>query len=211
MIISENKNKIGSVIEVEDGISWFARHFGYLVILVFFLAISIGYFIFLRDKIDQYYNLQLTNPDDSSSQLQSMNSYLAELQSTINQFNQFSDDDLRKLEIFLPEDTAISDLIIELSTLASQNKLTLTKVDISQDKDQSVGGTASGSLISSSDLVLPIDVRLGLKGNNDYASIKNFISNLEKNMRILDVTDMIIAPQEAGFDIDLRTYYLPRS
>ena len=57
---------------------------------------------------------------------------------------------------------------------------------------------------------LTVNVELIGTLGNSYPEVKNFLSDLEKNLRIFDVNAVYFSPDSNTYSVNLFTYYYPQ-
>jgi Tfp pilus assembly protein PilO len=136
--------------------------------------------------------------------------------------NQYKSEELENLLSVLPKQEELSDLLIQLERLATDNGLIMESVDFSkieqssqvqepQSTDQSGEGVATenGQEVQ----VQPYKILLvSLKLNGAYDAFKNYLQAVEKNKRIMDVTSLSLntssgIAQNFFFSVNLQVYY----
>ncbi len=121
----------------------------------------------------------------------------------VNKRDSIKAEDTDKLEKLLPSNIDNIRLIIELGKIAQVRNLSLRGVSIGNfnGNSSSVGetNTAYGTL----------SVSFGV--TSTYNNFLNFLSDLENNLRIIDVTGISFASNDSGtydFSVTLNTYWL---
>ncbi|MDO8504320.1 MAG: hypothetical protein Q7S36_00505 [Candidatus Liptonbacteria bacterium] len=106
-----------------------------------------------------------------------------------------------------------SEILNEIQGLASLNKLTLTSFSVAAPVAQNLGN-AKGELTSSTAIVRPIgNINFQFRLAGAYEDFKNFIGNMETNIRVYEVKSISIDPQAKvsqnfyGFDVSATTYF----
>jgi len=111
-------------------------------------------------------------------------------------------DDVNTISVFLPSEERIEYIITSIETAANQSGVQLSSIDISEglksskSKDSSQYETAA----------------ISLEVKCSYDSLKTMLSSLERSLRIYDVTNIGIQPDDYGSSLDvsleLKTYHL---
>lgn len=112
--------------------------------------------------------------------------------------------DLTKLEKLLPDNVDNIKLVIDMNQIAQNHTLTLKNIKLNTSptadpnklgQDNSKYGTVSLSFTVSS----------------SYDNFQNFLTDLEKSLRLVDITDLSVTGNETGvydFSVGLKTYWL---
>lgn len=123
---------------------------------------------------------------------------------------------LKNLDVILPEESNIPDLLVQLEALANAGGMVIsdTKISTLEAKKTSKAETATTGEAAQEKTADYKTVTIGLVMSGDYSSMKNFLQVVEKNMRLIDVDSIIFSGQSEGgtkslfdFDIVLKTYY----
>lgn len=129
--------------------------------------------------------------------------------------NSVSADNLERIDRALPSGVQASKFLVSLERLTAKNNLVLRRVDLASSAAQlntrggqpRPGGTPSSTVKSGGINELPV----GLSVSGTYESLKGFLADLEKNLRLIDVEDITFTSPEkpSAFDIAIKakTYY----
>jgi hypothetical protein len=107
--------------------------------------------------------------------------------------------------MILPQEKDIAGLFSQFEYLASQQGLFLSGVSINETEietkksQQDVKGKVN-----------KLNVTLSLTSTNqagDYEEIKDFLSDLEYNLRLFDVNSVYFSPDSPNYSVNLFTYY----
>ncbi len=120
------------------------------------------------------------------------------------EYNSFSSADLARLHKLLPSHVDNVRLVIDINGMAATYGMTLRDIQIQQSPDvtkpvQSIVGDSPEHL----------DIKFGVSGN--YESLKLFLADLGRSLRIVDITDLAFTSRDSDvydFSIGLRTYWL---
>lgn len=131
-------------------------------------------------------------------------------QSLLSRYNSFNPADIDRLHKLLPDHVDNVRLVLDLDTLASKHGLALQNVVISATAPEEPG---ANEVIGPS-LEEYGTLTLGFATTGTYDRFVQFLNDLEKSLRVVDVTELRITPTSGGgvptfrFDITLRTYWL---
>lgn len=121
----------------------------------------------------------------------------------LSKYNTFSPQDLDRLEKLLPDHVDNVRLILDLDGIASRYGMRVRNVSIQEQKQRANAIGTDESPFES--LVLSFTVTGG------YDTFRQFVSDLEKSLRIVDIVGINFAANDTGvydFTISLRTYWL---
>ena len=124
----------------------------------------------------------------------------------LQKFNAITPEDLKRLEKLLPPNIDNVRLILQVSQLAAENSLAIKKVDVLVPLAITAESNADEVLYNS------IGLKFGFTGK--YESMRNFLTALEKSLRIADVVllGFRVDPvqQVTDFDVAVRIYWLKK-
>ena len=159
--------------------------------MVLALAFIVGAFLVFFEMVQPAYsNLEdLKGREISSEQLlQSETNIVAQVKKLITQ-SQSDQSAVSDLALAMPSGPDMSGALAQVYGIAQNNGITLTAISISPPR--AVVRTANASTT----LVRPMGtLSLQLSGNGSYEALKNFLSELETNIRVFDVTSLAIQP-----------------
>ena len=103
----------------------------------------------------------------------------------------------------MPADKDVAGLFVQLQEIAEKNNLLLASVNINETPEAITAQDAKSQ-------IKQISVNLGLVNPavNSYQKIKNFLSDLELNLRLFDISAVYFTPGDKTFSVNLVTYYL---
>jgi len=176
-----------------------------IIIVSLFIVLIVGW-LFLWPQFQDLQSLR-QEIKDKQAELQTTNEYFLNLAKAKQQLQKYSPEDLAKLEAALPKNPSIylPALFNYLQTTASQTGLTfkeISSVTISQSKERP----------SLREVVFNVQ----LVGS--YASLKNWLSQINKSARIIEVENISFAfektsaektketPESFTFKIKLKTF-----
>lgn len=123
--------------------------------------------------------------------------------------------DLEELDKSIPSSASVPELLANLENLVQQSSLSITSLNVTlPDLIAGASGAADDSEqgVGSADLTT-ITIDLGLQG--EYPGLKAFLENLENNIRLFDISDVVVSntevtgPQEGSqtYSLKIDTYY----
>ncbi len=186
------------------------------IIAVLFVIASVGlYFGYTSDAITHIKDLrsQVTSQDVAFDHTRQITKKKQEL---IEKRNSISADDQARLSHLIPDSVDTVRLISEVNRIAAQNGVEVKSLDIK-------GGDASraGKPIGPDDSPVGA-VQIDLAVNSTYPRFFNLMNDLERSLRIMDITsvNVVAAPSSAGsgartpntgvyqYTISAKTYWL---
>lgn len=179
------------------------KYFYWLLVAVILILMA-GFYLFIlyprltNGDVSHYFNYK-----DQTDSLDLLKKQKHEVEGVFAEYNKFSQENLKKLEPLLPAEKQVPDLIIQLDGFANQAGLVLSSFDISEkvSKDKKVVATVSQPAVKE------LAISLNLRGG-DYNQVKQFVSLVETNLRLMDITSFGFVPGgQQGFAVNLRTYF----
>jgi len=162
-----------------------------IIILIFLVALGIEYFFIVKPKLEQTFSGGPLDVESRQVILQEQKTYYEELKLLEKQANEINYVELEKINYVLDKNVNLPSILRQIETLrvlAKQSNLELGGFDFSFDK---------GILI----------INLSLAGGN-YQSVKEYLSEIEKNIRVMDVTGISLKSIGSNFSLTIQSYYL---
>ncbi len=170
---------------------------------IIFLAVSVLLFFGYIDP--KFSDIKKTQQEeqlyrgalDNSKELQSIRDGL------LTKYNSFGTEDLDRLKKILPNNINSVRLIRDIDGIASRYGMTLRNVSVNlgTEKTNTVGpsGSEVGTMV------------LGFSVSGPYKIFISFLEDVEKSMRIMDITEVAFTSSENDlyeYKISLKTYWL---
>lgn len=122
--------------------------------------------------------------------------------------------DLSRLAVFLPDSVDNVGLILNLNALAARSGLSLSNVDVTSNDGQGQNGSSQqadniGTGTTRNEVVSSVDLSLSAVGS--YKALQNFLQEVERSQRLLDVHDLTVTGSGTGvykYEMKLRLYWL---
>jgi len=101
----------------------------------------------------------------------------------------------------LPDERDLPSVFVQLEALAYKHNLFLSTVDIAAEQ-------STGEEKRKKDKVElhKLVINLSLSGG-DYFTLKNFLNDVENNLRLLDIRSIVYSPEGNTYNISMNTYY----
>ena len=184
-----------------------------LITPIILIIISIGTFFFYVDP--NYRGTDLSNGAQSIQDLQKEDAqYQASLNNTtairmkrqtlMDKESGINPSDLSKLQKLLPDNIDNIKLVIDINQIAQTHNLTLK--DIKLDTSIKTNPNKLGVDTSKHGTV-----GLSFSVTSSYDNFQNFLTDLEKSLRLVDITDLSVTGNDTGiydFSVGLKTYWL---
>ena len=169
------------------------------------LAVSIGIFAvfinpFYKQEI-QPTRVQIAQLDEA---LNNAKRIQAERDALLEKFRTISDEDLERIKRLLPDNVDSVRLILEIDRIASQYGVIIKGIRVSDTSDEGRGGLG------------PREKPYGTIGLNlafigSYDSFRNLVFDLERSLRIVDITTLSFTATEQDlnqYSVGIQTYWL---
>ncbi|PJC25330.1 MAG: hypothetical protein CO056_00820 [Candidatus Tagabacteria bacterium CG_4_9_14_0_2_um_filter_41_11] len=128
----------------------------------------------------------------------------------LSQYNTISQDDFNRLGKILPVSIDSGSIIVMFEDRARENGILLKKIDVIESKE-----STSDSTTALGALPLPYKtVGLSFSISGSYASVLSFFSDLEKNLRLIDIKSISFSSSPSDiyeFNVSAKTYFTPVS
>ena len=124
----------------------------------------------------------------------------------LTEFNNISDEDKKNIDTILPSSLNFVKLISDIDAVAATHGIAIDKISL-KETDDSFDESQEGAQPQSSYRSSVI----GFSFNATYSKFNDFIDDLEKSLRILDIKSMQLRTQETGiytYDVEFETYWL---
>jgi len=180
-------------------IKFLVRYNKMLTLLLVVLIVSLSYFLVIAPK---YESISIGGQYDLDALIQKreqQQQYLAQLKLLNENYQRISQGDASKLDKVLPSQKDIPGLFIQLQALAAENNFRLIAVNIDEEADQAIDENKIAG-------IKRLNISLNLVGGN-YLSLKQFLEDVESNLRIFDVNAVYFSPDSENYSVNLFTYY----
>lgn len=173
--------------------------FALLVILLIAIFLTVAYFLLMP----VYSNLTDTQSKIvlEKQTLDQETSTLTAANKLLGNYKAISASDEAKINAMLPETMDEPGIFSLFELLAGRNQMAVLALDISEKE-------------SAADLknlgVTEIDVAINLAANpasaDQYGDFKRFLTDLEENLRLMDVTSINYSPESSSYILNIKTY-----
>ncbi len=170
--------------------------FSLIVILIMAIFLAAGYFLIWPEyqKLSDDRNKLAGEKETLASQ----NKTLVDLQKLFNNYEVISEANKEKILSMLPREVDEPGLFTLIETLAEKNKMVALAIDISE-KDSSADLKNLG--------LKEVHLAINLTGG-EYTDLKNFLGDLQTNLRLLDVISLNYTPEAGSTILNIKTYRL---
>jgi Tfp pilus assembly protein PilO len=181
------------------------------------LLITVSIAVFIVVIRPKYNELQATRQalSAANANLETASKLARSRDELIAKYNSISKTDLDNLKVLLPDAVDNIRLIIQINSLATKNGLSLLRnVDYQTSQD-----TAALALQDPVLAKRPYgEFAISFQTSGQYKNFLAFVSDLEQNLRLVDITNVEFAPADQGvqqsaatsmtYKVTLKTYWL---
>ncbi len=164
------------------------RLYWLVIILVFLTAVCVEYFVIIKPKLQQTYNGGPLDVESRQSILEEQRVYYEALKALEKEASEINKVELEKVNYVIAEKIDIPDILNQIYLLNKQEGM--EPLDFNFDFDQGA-----------------LQINLHLKTSN-YQDIKKYLDEIEKNIRIMDITSISIKGIGTDLSLTVQSYYL---
>jgi hypothetical protein len=199
---------------------YLSKYFYWLLLFLIIILVFVFYFFFVRPQLSRNDVTQYFNQKSEMEQLNFLKQQKSEVEAILNDFRQFSSQNSQGLEKLLPREKEIPNLILQLDSFAKESNLVLISFSVggqqNSENEENVVSSFSNSNSEENLSIGELKLTLNFKTSDDipveelpaYVRLKNLISLIETNLRLMDITALNFANNnEEGFSLDLKTYF----
>jgi Tfp pilus assembly protein PilO len=173
---------------------------------ILFILMAIATFFFYTE--DKYAEIKQAKLDivDYEEALRQSRDILDKREELLEKYKAFKKEDLDNLKKLLPDHIDNVQLILDLNNIAKKYGMTLKgiKVETGPDSAFEQGSTTNKSSYGT--------IAVSFKVASDYPTFVSFLQDVERSLRIVDITDLTFTTPEKttnyDFGITIKTYWL---
>ncbi len=165
-----------------------AKYYWLIIIIFLLAAFFIGYFAIIKPKMDQTFNGGPLDLKIRQEILNEQKAYLERLKKMKQEADEINFSELEKIKYVLAEKVDVPLILKQIKALAEQSDLEL--INFAFDFKNGI-------------LTIKLDFK---KGN--YQMIKEYLAEIEKNVRIMDVREISLTGVGSGASLAIQSYYL---
>lgn len=189
------------------------KRFRLIAGIVVVVVLALGFVLFLNPKIEEIRKVGTFNLETTKEQLRLKDELIETTNSLISKYEQLELDNLEKLSKMLPATQDIPAMFVQIEALALASGLKLNNVGFAQLDASAVTRANSAAVIAENDdTAIPtpsaptapkealkeMSVTFSVSGGQGYEHLKEFLTNLESSIRLLDVQSLTYAPSGPG-------------
>lgn len=179
---------------------------GYIPILILVISATVV-FLYVRPQYDEILSLQATVKEYDDA-IQRANEIGAKRDQLLQTYRNFNQSDMEKLRKSLPDKVDLVQLVVDINALAGKYGATIKDIKGS-DAIPKKANSASGAVAE----IMPYEfATLSFSTEMNYPSFMQFLADIEKNLRITDVSSMSLKENiqtgSTEYMVTVKTYWL---
>ncbi|MDD4901778.1 MAG: hypothetical protein PHE24_01450 [Patescibacteria group bacterium] len=187
---------------------FFSDYFNWIVGGVVVAIFIIGFFVLLLPKYGQTVDYLNISNQQEILDASAKRDELSKIQQLLTAYNKIDKQYIDKVNAIAPVIKNKEELFSELNYLVSVNQLFLQSISLSSTatyQDQNIVPIAPQEKAISGSLET-VNIVLSVKGTT-YESFKNLLSDLENNLRLMDVLSIKFSPSGQTTSLIINAYY----
>ncbi len=182
----------------------FGRWYFEVLVVVAIAIIVSGFLVFIQPSLRAVRVQGQSSLETSQRYVGQLQDYLDEITRVKDGLVSFNQSQRTRLAAIVPRQQDIAGLFVQMQALAQRHGMVLPSVNISATS----AATAADGTPSSSGLG-ELSLSFSVSGQ-DYDRFKRFVSDLQQNLRLFDITVInFSSAQEGPYSLTLKTYYRP--
>jgi len=143
---------------------------------------------------------------------QSQTEYLKRVEASVSAAQSIPQEILEQVDQALPTESDIPSILLQLKTAAERDNVLIDTVNFTEAK---VVPSKVSTATTTPAGAVPVEIQLNIRAR-DYFAFKRFLSDIEGNLRLMDVVGVTAAAASASskdlaYGLQLRTYIYPAS
>lgn len=174
------------------------------IIPIILIGTSIGIFVFFTNKTYSEINKVKAENADYEIALDKSREVLKKRTELGEQFKKFSQKNLDTISNIVPDSVDNIQLILDMDGIAKRKGMELKSIKIEEEKVQKDPTIVPQKSVFSS-------ISLSFKTSGSYNNFVEFLTELERSQRIVDVTALSFKSADTGvydYSVTIRTYWL---
>jgi hypothetical protein len=179
---------------------------------IILIAVSLGlfyWFISPQYTVMQALKLQQQDYDGAISTATKIDTKRSNL---ISKRDNFSQDDLTKLDTILPDSVDSVQLIIDMSAIAAKHGSTMSAIKVFSPEDLKKAQPQPQAQVANAQTALYGNGTISYSVTMTYDQFQSYLADLEHNLQLVDISSVSFKPADQGnqytFNITARVYYL---
>lgn len=174
-------------------------------LIYFILTLAIGY-AFVYPSFGEL-KVLMDEKQKQENSLEMISQIEIKKNEVLDRYNKISVDDKKAIETFLPSNMDFVKLVSQINTLGAKYGFSIKETSIKEL------GSSANSIAEASSQDPYHSAIIGFSFETSYEHFNNFMNDLGKSLRILDVRSVKLAPQKGGiysYDAEFKVYWLKK-
>lgn len=179
-----------------------------VLIGLFILTVILGYFFRVSPSMARLNEVKTSIRSTEDSEKAKLQQILAGAKKNNEYFESLDKDLVGRFYTALPQKKDVPVIYTEIDSLIRQSGVNLEGLDVVEIK----AAKGKRSEVVEEDPDKPKQVAIGLKvTGSSWPIIKNFLSNLESSLHLMDVLALTYNPKDNALSLNLRSYFIGSS
>lgn len=187
------------------------RYFRLIIIAVCILLIAASYLYLIKPKYSKISEIETKSKENNEAIRNDLASYYLQLEKYSQSYEKIDQEIVDKINIMLPENSKSEELLSQIEDIVRNRALSLSSIEIEVDETKSSASNIKAGANKDAKGSLPANVgimkiKLEVLGVN-YEKLKNLLSSLENNLRLMDIENLEFSPTDRKASFEISTYY----
>lgn len=207
-----------SFIKKDQVYTFIDKYFLYLSLAVVVLIVGAGFTFFVNPTFKEVRQNDVLKVDQKQQELDEDQQYLADLKKLRDQYATVDYNDVQRLATVLPKGFSPQRLYEQLQTMVKNAGLALTSITFSNSVEISNSTTTASGLSATNTNAKPasanapqvqrVTVNIGISGIDSYSKLKQFVSIVDHEAPILNLSSLSYPILQTAASFSLNTYFL---
>ena len=113
--------------------------------------------------------------------------------------------DLKNINDLLPDSPATPQILTSIESISRESGVVIEAIELVLPEDSEETDKEALSLLPSGVAVVEVSITIA---SSSYDTLKTLLSNIEKNIRLMDVIAITYTPIGKSYNITLQAYYM---
>jgi len=188
---------------------WFAQYYKQTALSSVLVIVLLGYLFAIGPKLSTARDIKATLESAETGERSALEQRLTYLVRLDDRRAEVDEQTIQTVYDMLPSEPRIPELIASLDSIGNETGIVIEGIDISYlDATPSRDGSVNPDLADIPPGVQAIEITMGV-GTSSYDLLKTLLGNIEKSLRLMDVTGLLYSPIAKNYTVTLRSYYQP--
>lgn len=181
------------------------KYFVFFPPVFFILILAMGYFLLLEPKYERVRSEIEIAVEKREQERDKYEEYFNRYNQIKQAFIKLPPGEVEKIDHLLPVNPEAEKLMVELESIISRKGLLLSsvKIDFGGESNRPPKEPAENGKAAPKEIYIDLSI-----AGADYRALKMLLTDLENNLRLLDVKQVNFSPQNDTVNLSLAAYYL---